>query len=237
MTMRKFKTNLNCSNCVAAVTPYLQSDPAIHSWQVDTTTPEKVLTVEGDNPSREAVSSLVARAGFRVLGEIDTPRQDTAPEPARSYFPLILILLFLLGVTALIEVRAGAFDAVRAMQSFMAGFFLVFSFFKLLNLRAFADAYSAYDVLAKRWPVYGWIYPFIELALGAAYVVHVAPLTTNLVALAVMSVSAIGVVQSLLNRRQIRCACLGAVFNLPMSYVTLIEDSLMAAMALAMLLL
>ena len=56
------------------------------------------------------------------------------------------------GSWALIEVRAGAFDVMRAMGHFMGGFFLVFSFFKLLNLSGFADAYRTYDVLAKVWP-------------------------------------------------------------------------------------
>jgi hypothetical protein len=73
-------------------------------------------------------------------------------------------------------------------------------------------------------------------ALGIAYVVQFNPLVTNWVTLILMSVSSIGVVQSLLNKRKIQCACLGAVFNLPMSKVTLIEDALMAGMALVMIL-
>ncbi|CAM6000172.1 unnamed protein product [Sphagnum balticum] len=52
------------------------------------------------------------------------------------------------------------------MRHFMAGFFLVFSFFKLLNLKTFADGYAKYDLLAMRWKPYGFIYPFCELALG-----------------------------------------------------------------------
>ena len=124
---------------------------------------------------------------------------------------------------------------MRAMGHFMAGFFLVFSFFKLLDLRAFADAYSTYDIVAAKWPVYGFVYPFIELALGAAYLGHFAPIATNAVTLAVMGVSSVGVVKALLAKRKIRCACLGTVFNLPMSVVTLVEDGLMLAMAAVML--
>jgi hypothetical protein len=52
-----------------------------------------------------------------------------------------------------------------------------------------------------------------------------------------MSVSIIGVLKSLLNKRAIRCACLGTVFNLPMGTVTVIEDGLMIAMSLLMILL
>jgi hypothetical protein len=121
------------------------------------------------------------------------------------------------------------------MRHFMAGFFLVFSFFKLLNVTAFADAYMTYDVVAKRARWYGLAYPFIELLLGLAYFVNFQPMVTNVVTLVVMGVGTIGVVESLLNKRKIRCACLGTVFNLPMSVVTLVEDTLMVAMALAML--
>ena len=107
---------------------------------------------------------------------------------------------------------------------------------KILNVTAFADAYMSYDVVARKFRAYGFIYPFIELALGAAYLVNFQPFAINLVTLIVMGVSSIGVIQSLLNKRKIRCACLGTVFNLPMSVITLVEDGLMVAMAAAMLL-
>jgi hypothetical protein len=107
----------------------------------------------------------------------------------------------------------------------------VFGFFKLLNVPAFADAYRGYDVVAKVWPGWGYVYPFVEVALGAAYLANVVPVAVNVVTLVVMGVSTVGVVQSVLNKQKIRCACLGTVFNLPVSTVTLVEDGLMAAMA------
>src|SRR5947209_14048689 len=235
-TTRQFRTNLNCGNCVAAVTPYLNGDPAIKSWRVDTANPDKVLTVEGDSVTADEVASLVSRAGFRVLGEIEQPKPSvTSAEPPQSYYPLALIVAYLVGLSVLPGLWSGTFQWMTAMRHFMAGFFLAFSFFKLLNLTAFADAYAMYDVIARRWRPYGFAYPFIELALGVAYLLDLWPVVTNWVTLAVMLVGSVGVIQSLLNRRQIRCACLGTVFNLPMSTVTLIEDIGMAAMAAAML--
>jgi hypothetical protein len=233
MLTQRFRTNLNCGNCVAAVKPLLDSEAAIHHWEVDTKDPDKILTIEGEAVAPNRVSELVGKAGFKVLGELPTSGQIT--ESPTSYFPLALILAYLLGVTALIEWRAGSFEWMRAMGHFMGGFFLVFSFFKLLDLRGFADSYAGYDILAKAWRPYGFIYPFVELALGLAYVANWQPIPTNLVTLVVMGVSSIGVVQSLLNKRKIRCACLGAVFNLPMSTITLLEDGLMALMAAGML--
>ena len=93
-----------------------------------------------------------------------------------------------------------------------------------------------YDIVARRLPAYGYVYPFIELGLGAAYIAGFQPTAVNFITLAVMSVSSIGVIQSVLQKRKIRCACLGTVFNLPMSTVTLVEDGLMIAMAAAALL-
>lgn len=256
MTEQKYKTNLNCGRCVAAVTPYLNSEGRIKRWSVDTKSPDKVLTVEGEGVGHEAVERLVAAAGFRVLGEIDPhrdsgdngaghaharPAEKPAPptaagtEPRASYYPIFLLFGFLLLGTGLLEVAAGAFEWPRAMARFMGGFFLAFAFFKLLDVRAFADAYGGYDVIAGRWRAYGFAYPFIELLLGAAYLSGFQPTVTNAVTLVVMSVGTVGVVRTLLARRKIRCACLGAVFNLPMSYVTLAEDGLMAAMAAVML--
>ncbi|MBC7821510.1 MAG: heavy-metal-associated domain-containing protein [Planctomycetaceae bacterium] len=237
----RLKTNLNCNSCVAAVRPYLDREPSISNWQVDITAPEKTLTVEGDSVSTDNVKAAVAKAGFQVLGEIAAPQhhstQTATAESAEqtSYYPLFLLATFLIGLVLLIELRMGSFVWSRAMQNFMGAFFITFSFFKLLDLRGFADSYRMYDVVAKRLPAYAVIYPFIELALGVAYVTGVFPFATNAVTLVVMSVSSIGVIQSLLDKRKIRCACLGAVFNLPMSTVTLVEDALMVVMAAAML--
>jgi hypothetical protein len=227
MSATTYKTNLNCASCVAAVKPYLDSEKAI----------------EG-RASPQRVEALVGQAGFRVFGRLDQ-RNDNQPAVApkggfasvlTTYYPLILVLVFISGVVVIAEWRSGSFSWHQAMNNFMGGFFVVFSFFKLLNLQGFADAYQTYDVLARRIPAYGYVYPFIELILGAAYLAGAFPVATNIATVVVMVLGLVGVTKALLAKKQIRCACLGTVFNLPMSYVTFIEDGLMAAMALVMLL-
>jgi copper chaperone CopZ len=242
-TTRRFKTNLRCGGCVAAVKPHLDREPGVARWEVDVASPDKTLTVDGD-ATAEAIKAAVARGGFQVLGETGTPpplaavaaQPASLPAATTTYYPLFLLGAFLVGVVALAEVRAGSFEWDRAMRTFMGAFFLAFAFFKLLDLKGFADAYRGYDVVARRFPAYGYVYPFIELSLGAAYDTGFQPFATNLVTLVVMAVSSIGVIHSLLAKRKIRCACLGTVFNLPMSTVTLVEDGLMVAMAAAALL-
>ena len=121
------------------------------------------------------------------------------------------------------------------MSMFMGYFFLGFAFFKLLNVSAFATAFATYDIVAKRSRAYALTYPFIELLLGAAFLSRMFPMVTNIVTAVVMSVGLVGVIQAVRNKQAIQCACLGTAFNLPMSVVTIIENSVMIAMSLAML--
>jgi hypothetical protein len=146
-----------------------------------------------------------------------------------------LIFGYVAGVATLVEVAAGRFDLMAWMGHFMAGFFLVFSFFKLLDVPGFAEGYRTYDVVAKRIPAYGLVYPFIELALGIAYLVAPMSVLTNAVTFLVMGISSIGVIQQVLKNSPFQCACLGTIFKLPLSKVTLVEDLLMVAMSAGML--
>jgi len=149
-----------------------------------------------------------------------------------------LIAAYILIASVLLQVGLvgmAGLEAMETMRYFMAGFFLVFSFFKLLDLNAFADAYSGYDLLASRWRNWGLIYPFFELFLGLAYLSNFNPLLTNWVTLVLMSFSALGVIKAVANKTQIQCACLGTVFKLPMSTVTIVEDVGMVLMAVLML--
>jgi copper chaperone len=64
METLKFKTNINCSGCVAKVTPALQEEKAISEWNVDTTNPQKILTVQTESLTEDEVIKLVNKAGF-----------------------------------------------------------------------------------------------------------------------------------------------------------------------------
>jgi copper chaperone CopZ len=150
-----------------------------------------------------------------------------------TYQPLLLIagyiaLASFAGTTAL--GRAG-FDWSVWMTNAMAGFFLVFSAFKFLNLKGFAEAYATYDLGAKAWAPWGYVYPFLELLLGCAYLFRWNLPLTNLATIVLMGFSSLGVIQALSKKQTIRCACLGTVLNVPMSTITLVEDLAMVAMA------
>ncbi len=153
----------------------------------------------------------------------------------RDYLPLIAIFALIILFTLIRQFYAGP-CLIMAMNDFMGSFFLIFGAFKVMNLQGFVEAYAMYDILAKRSQLYAYAYPFIELSLGIAYFVGMYSFAVNLFTLALMLVSSIGVAMELGKKEPMMCACLGVVFKVPMTYVTLFEDLLMASMALIMLL-
>ncbi|MBS1637385.1 MAG: heavy-metal-associated domain-containing protein [Bacteroidetes bacterium] len=62
----KFKTNINCSGCLAKVTPFLNEEKSIETWEVDILSPEKILTVKSPDANRETVIKAVQKAGFKI---------------------------------------------------------------------------------------------------------------------------------------------------------------------------
>jgi len=153
----------------------------------------------------------------------------------KDFLPLIVIFGLIIAFTLIGQLRSG-WNMTHAMNDFMGAFFIVFGGFKLLNWQGFVKAYQMYDVIAKKSVIYAYAYPLIEVGLGIFYLKNLFPFWTNLVTLVVMLVSSIGVAQELAKKKTIVCACLGTVFKVPMTYVTLFEDLLMAGMALIMLL-
>lgn len=150
-----------------------------------------------------------------------------------TYQPLFTIVgLILLGAFgAAWNVKEGTMDWLGFMQNWMSGFFLVFAGFKLLNVPGFAKGYAEYDLLAKHWKEYGYIYPFMELLLGMLYLQIPESLTLNIFTFVLMTFSGLGVAIKLAKRERFQCACLGTFINVPLTKVTLIEDFGMAAMA------
>jgi len=227
---------MTCNGCVAKVKSELLKLGGITGAEVQLASPQATLTME-QHIGLPALQAAVSKAGNYTIEAIENASIDATPAAtsSNSYFPILLIFGYITVVSLLAQINHPAFQWELWMRHFMAGFFLVFSFFKLLNLRGFATGYATYDILAKRIPAYGLIYPFIELGLGLAYITGFYPVLTNSITLIVMAISTVGVVQSLLRKTQFQCACLGTVIQLPLSKVTLAEDLLMLVMSATML--
>ena len=117
----------------------------------------------------------------------------------------------------------------------MGLFYIVFSFFKMLDLKGFPDSFRMYDPLAKRVPIYAKIYPFIETALGLMFLMRFEITVALIITLVILGVTTIGVSKTLLDKKAIRCACLGTALKLPMTEATFIENAIMIIMAVLML--
>lgn len=236
-------TGMTCSSCIKRVSATLE--PFAKKIEITLEPPMVILTEPNSDigPLNQALAEVGKYKLFteeNYLSHATGRKEATENIPItlswfKTYHPLLLIFTYILLVTFTVEAAYGNFVLIRWMSHFMASFFIIFSFFKLLDIRGFSSNYAMYDLLAKRLPLYGFIYPFIELALGLTYLVSGQMFFTNLITFLVMSFSSVGVISALLNKQKIRCACLGAIFNLPMSTITVIEDLVMALMALLML--
>lgn len=233
-------SGMTCEGCLHKVKHYISQIPGVAQVDVSLENHTATVTMDRHVDDAEIVAALggpgskykleSAKSSEPIVAPIDSEQAENRSW-LETYKPILLIFGYISTATLLIQLKNDAFDGMEFMRHFMAGFFLTFSFFKLLNLKAFAESYAMYDVIARSVPFWGYLYALIELWLGIAYLVDFNPLATNLMAFVVMSVSIVGVLQSVLNKKRIQCACLGAVFNLPMSTVTIIEDGLMILMS------
>jgi len=147
--------------------------------------------------------------------------------------PLFLILFYIL--TASVLMNKEDWNPPKMMLDFMGLFYLVFSFFKFLDLKGFAASFMMYDPLAKAVPFYSWLYPFIETALALMLLFRFKVSVALIITLVVLGITTIGVTKTLLNKKTIQCACLGTALNLPMTEATFIENAIMIVMAILML--
>jgi hypothetical protein len=92
-----------------------------------------------------------------------------------------------------------------------------------------------YDPLAKKVPLYGIIYPFIEILLGIMFLTRIEVELAIILTIIVLGITTIGVTQALLNKKLISCACLGTTLKLPMTEATFIENALMIIMAFSLI--
>ncbi len=226
---------MTCGGCISRVQSAILAVPGVQSVQIDLANGQAKVRSEEKISLAELRTALAPMPHYRINDAANSAATSMQGSDAtgafQKFWPLILIGLFLLAISS--SVAWGSPEPMRrAMEVFMGGFFLAFSFFKFLDLRGFVQSFSRYDLLAKRSPLYAWIYPFLELALGFGWGFAGGTLAIALVTLLLMGFGAIGVIRAVRQKQAIQCACLGTVFQLPMTRVTIIEDLLMVIMSL-----
>ncbi len=172
--------------------------------------------------------------------EIKTITEDKGLGPLtwRSYLPLgIIITLIMLASSAisLNDYYRGTFSLKNFVAYFMTGFFLVFSGFKLIDLKGFAAGYFTYDLLAQKIFAYGYAYPFVELYFGIAMIFNHTNHALLWAEFGVMAFSGLGVLIKILKHEKFQCVCLGTFLKVPLTIVTLVEDFGMALLAILLI--
>ncbi|WP_316827552.1 heavy-metal-associated domain-containing protein [Pedobacter miscanthi] len=231
-------TGMTCGGCENKVKNNLFILPDITSVEVSKDTNSATISMEkhiGLDTLQEALGGTDSK--YQISAVHHSEAIEEAKSWAETYKPILLIFGYVTAISLVVSWQDNTVNFMVFMRIFMAGFFLTFSFFKMLNLKAFAESYAMYDIVAKKFGPWGYIYAFIELGLGLSFALNLSPTIVNWVTLIVMTISILGVLESVLNKQKIQCACLGAVFNLPMSTVTIVEDAIMIAMSAAMLIL
>ncbi|MEO1010240.1 MAG: MauE/DoxX family redox-associated membrane protein [Bacteroidota bacterium] len=227
---------MTCSGCQASVKKYLSQVDGVENVEVNLEAGTAQISMQ------RPIETTVLRAALPQKYTIPDTTSEKGMVPQgvslekaklKQLRPLLLIFLYLFSAAILLNLRD--WSVSEAMLDFMGLFYIVFSFFKFLDFKGFPKSFSMYDPLAKTVPGYGWVYPFLELGLGLLFLMRFKLIIALVVTLVVLGITTVGVAQSLLDRKQIRCACLGTALKLPMTEATLVENAIMLVMAGAML--
>jgi len=175
----------------------------------------------------------------RVGGYDDLRRhfgKRVADPKATTYKPVVALF----AITALMAMAVslavyGTPFTVRAGEWFVGFSMVVLALLKLQNVESFATMFLNYDLLAKRWVPYSYIYPFAEASAGVLMIAGVLTWLSVPIALFIGTVGAVSVLKAVyVDRRELKCACVGGASNVPLGFVSLIENLMMIAMAVWM---
>lgn len=177
--------------------------------------------------------------GERIGGYDDLRRYlglPVADPKAPSYRPVVALFgMTLLMALAASEAVHGTPFTMRAAEWFIGFSMAVLALLKLQNIESFATMFLNYDLLAKRWVRYSYLYPFAEGLAGILMIAGALAWLSVPVALFIGTVGAISVFKAVyVDRRELKCACVGGSSNVPLGFVSLTENLMMIAMAVWM---
>jgi len=159
------------------------------------------------------------------------------PDPsATSYQPVVVLFI----MTALLSIATswlsfGSVLSIQTIEWFISFSMVVLALLKLQDVEKFSTMFLNYDLLAKRWVPYGRIYPFAEGIAGLLMAAEFADVISIPIALFIGIVGTISVFKAVyLDKRELKCACVGGSSNVPLGFISLTENLMMVAMAVWM---
>ena len=232
---------MTCDSCKSTIHKNLNEIPEIESVEINLEKSEAIIFMNSNIeisklqhalPSKFYIEEKAIDDSHAFMNE-PSIESDQEKSKLKQLKPLLIILIYISVASVLMNFKN--WNSGEAMLDFMGLFYIVFSFFKMLDLKGFPESFRMYDPLAKRVPIYGWIYPFIETGLGLMLLLRFEIKIALIITLIVLGITTIGVTKTLLDKKSIRCACLGTALKLPMTEATFIENIIMIAMAISML--
>lgn len=174
-------------------------------------------------------SDLLAHLGKSV----PDPKKKTYA-PVIALFAVAAALSLALNLSAIVETPGAGL--IRLIEQFIAGSMILLGLQKLRDLEAFSSQFLNYDLLAQRRVRYAYVYPFLETGAGILMFAGLLPLLAAPVGLVISTIGAISVYKAVyIDKRDLKCACVGGNSNVPLGFVSLTENLMMMGMAIWML--
>ena len=225
-------SGMTCNGCKSSVEEKLSSIDGVDDVQVDLTKGEAVIQ------SKKPISLSLIRNSlppkYNIKNTVSSQDNEIIKASKLKQLKPLFIILAYISITSLL-LNFKNWNSTNAMLDFMGLFYIIFSFFKILDIKGFSISFRMYDPLAKKVPLYGIIYPFIEILLGIMFLTRIEIELAIILTIIVLGITTVGVTQTLLNKKSISCACLGTTLKLPMTEATFIENALMIIMAFILL--
>ena len=220
---------MTCQNCRRGVEEKIASIEGLSHVEVSLEKAEASFT----SSTQVSIDLLAKTLGAKyTVNPTASNGESVLPSKWKQLRPLFLIFSYV--IIGSVMLTKGDSMALF-MTNFMGLFYVIFGFFKFLDYRGFPASFGQYDPIAKRFKLYGWLYPFIETLLGIMFLYQIELEIALWVTIIILGTTTVGVAQQLLQKNNIKCACLGTALNLPMTEATLIENSIMLVMAFSLL--
>jgi len=159
------------------------------------------------------------------------------PKEGKTYQPVVAVfaVTFPMALAAAWAIE-GSWAAIRTLELFIAFSMCVLGILKLQDLLSFATGFVQYDLIARRYVPYSYVYPFVESGAGVCMIAGVATWFAAPIALVVSSIGAVSVFKAVyIDKRDLQCACVGGGSSVPLGFISLTENLMMMAMAIWMM--
>lgn len=167
----------------------------------------------------------------RHFGKYVREKGETTYQPVIAVFATAALMALAASWAAF-----GSLFTIRAAEWFIAISMCILAILKLKDVESFSTMFLNYDLLARRWVQYGYIYPFAEALAGILMIAGALKWISIPVALYIGTVGAVSVIKAVyIDKRELKCACVGGDTNVPLGAISLTENLMMIAMALWML--